>query len=341
MSHCVGLCTRSSVPASTRLSVRWLLSPAVRQNSTRTARPSLTSSVSPSPPRSATPSTSRSAGWSASPGVSWWRRSWSKRSAIMSRLKSVTKSPHNTVPSPTPRHSSCLIFHPYLYYLTNAMQECEPLAPDCRIVQETVCGNAGYSPSDSPPPPPPHSRAHINQHYGLGKREAQASRQEKSYNKAGYQGFRYGPHLGPLGFGPLARLPVAPGGSDPWPGRDNKGQSKIGIVLSLSGHGCTKIPRQVCEHQKPACRKVPHQECKPTTERKCHAVPKPHCTKVARKVPRKECGSVEKEHCQYFPEQICETVSQQKCEPVSRERCEQIPQTHCVGKISSISHCMP
>ena len=146
----------------------------------------------------------------------------------MSRLKSVTKSPHNTVPSPTPRHSSCLIFHPYLYYLTNAMQECEPLAPDCRIVQETVCGNAGYSPSDSPPPPPPHSRAHINQHYGLGKREAQASRQEKSYNKAEYQGFRYGPHLGPLGFGPLARLPVAPGGSDPWPGTT---KDKVALAL--------------------------------------------------------------------------------------------------------------
>ena len=108
--------------------------------------------------------------------------------------------------------------------------------------------------------------------------------------------------------------------------------AECNVVLSLLGPGCTKIPRQICTPHKPACRKVPHQDCKPTTERKCHAVPKPHCTTVERKVPRQECGSVEKEHCQYFPEQICETITEQKCLPVSRERCEQIPQTHCVGK---------
>ena len=109
-------------------------------------------------------------------------------------------------------------------------------------------------------------------------------------------------------------------------------------LMTLLGASCTQIPRKVCKPSKPACRKVPHQECQPTTERKCHAVAKPHCSKVARKVPRQECGSVEKEHCQYIPEETCHTIAEEKCRPVRRERCEQIPHTHCVGKLSSISH---
>ena len=105
------------------------------------------------------------------------------------------------------------------------------------------------------------------------------------------------------------------------------------INSSFSGHGCKKVPRQICKPAAPpACTKVPHQECKPTTEQKCHNVPKEHCAKVPRKVARKECHPVPKEHCEYVPKQACQAVPRQQCHPVTRQACEQVPHTECHGK---------
>ena len=116
------------------------------------------------------------------------------------------------------------------------------MEPDCTTVQETVCTPGGYSHS---PPHSPHHSPHSRGHYGLGKREAEASRHEKSYSQAGYHGYGYGHHHPPLGFGPLARLPHALGGLDPW-STDNKGNF-YDIVRKLNASSLKELLQQLPE----------------------------------------------------------------------------------------------
>ena len=73
-------------------------------------------------------------------------------------------------------------------------QECQPVEPHCRTVQESLCPSYSHPGLASP---------------WYGKREAkEGPRQERSYAH-----HRYGHLPGPVGLGPLARLPQPhPGG---------------------------------------------------------------------------------------------------------------------------------